>query len=201
MDRSTASSLLPIFRSDALARVLASILLAREDEPAHISAIAERVGLPYSTVHREVSRLVEAGLAETRQVGRSRVVVPNRASPYFDDLRSLLLKSYGPKTVLGEVLHQHAEVVGAYIYGSWASRYLGEPGQDPQDVDVVVVVHQTADRDAIEDALVDAGAALGRNVNPVLVDEADWARADSAFLRTVQSRPLVDISAGEKHVD
>lgn len=197
MDRSRSSGLLPILRSEALGRVLAAIFLAPEDEPAHIRAIADRTDLPYATVHREVSRLIEAGLAETTDVGRARIVRPNRASPYFDDLRSLLLKSYGPASVLGEALLGRTGVRGAYVYGSWASRYLGEPGPDPQDVDVVVLVDEDADRDAIEDELVAAGARLGRHVNPVLMDEADWNRGDTAFLRTLQSRPLVELATAE----
>jgi len=197
VDRSTPSRLLPILRSEALGRVLAAVFLAPEDEPVHIRAIADRTNLPYATVHREVSRLLEAGLAEATDVGRARVVRPNRTSPYFDDLRSLLLKSYGPTSVLSEALHGRAGVHGAYVYGSWASRYLGEPGPDPQDVDVVVLVDDHADRDAIEDDLVAAGARLGRQVNPVLMDEADWNRGDTAFLRTLQSRPLIELPTAE----
>jgi DNA-binding transcriptional ArsR family regulator len=193
VDRSRPSRLLPILRSEALGRVLAAIYLAPEAEPLHIRAIADRTSLPYATVHREVSRLLEAGLAEATEVGRARVVRPNRASPYFDDLQSLMLKSYGPTRVLGDALQGQTGVRNAYVYGSWASRYLGEPGPDPQDVDVVVLVDDDADRDAIEDDLVAAGARLARQVNPVLIDEADWNRADTAFLRTLKTRPLIEL--------
>jgi predicted nucleotidyltransferase len=119
------------------------------------------------------------------------VIRPNRSSPYYHELRSLLLKSYGPASVLGAVLEGRDGVKDAYIYGSWAARYSGEPGPDPQDIDLVVVLADEADRSTIEDDLVTAGDELGRQVNPVLVTERDWADTPSPFLRTVRGRPLV----------
>lgn len=193
MGRSRDANLLPLFRSDAQAKILAAIFLAPEDAPANVRAIAKMTGLPYSTVHREISRLEQARLVESTQAGRSRVIHPNRASPYYHELRSLLLKSYGPAGVLGEILQSRAGVKDAYIYGSWASRYSGEPGSDPQDIDLVVILDSGADRATIEDDLVAAGDQLGRQVNPILVDELDWAEAASPFLRTIRGRPLVRI--------
>jgi hypothetical protein len=69
-------------------------------------------------------------------------------------------------------------------------------------VDVVVIVDEEADRDSIEDDLAAAGVRLGRQINPVLVDRADWDRAETGFLRTLQSRPLVELTTHEdEHVD
>ena len=200
--RSRDANLLPLFRSDAQARILATIFLAPDDVPTHVRAVAARTGLPYSTVQREISRLEDARLVESRVIGRSKVVRPNPSSPYFEELTSLLLKSYGPATVLGAVLRGRGGVREAYIYGSWAARYLGDPGHDPRDIDVVVVVDRTADRFAIEDALASAGEQLGRQVNPVLVAEQDWDEAASPFIRTIRSRPVVGVeTSGDDDVD
>src|SRR5712671_5573705 len=86
---------LPLFRSDAQARILAAIFLAGESG-AHVTELAKRTGLPVSTVHREIARLDEAGLLRSESVGRARVVRPDERSPYIDDVRSLVLKAYGP---------------------------------------------------------------------------------------------------------
>ncbi|GII30657.1 hypothetical protein Pmi06nite_40990 [Planotetraspora mira] len=49
-------------------------------------------------------------------------------------LTELLALTYGPSAVLGERLSDAAAVEQAYIYGSWAARYSGEPGRVPRDV-------------------------------------------------------------------
>jgi predicted nucleotidyltransferase len=200
--RSRDAHLLPLFRSDAQARILAAIFLAPDDQAVHIRAIANRADVPYSTVQREIARLEEAGLVRATTIGRTRVIAPNRSSPYFEEVQSLLIKSYGPAVVLADVLGKHRGVHGAYIYGSWAARYAGEPGPDPQDIDVAVLVTPAADRDAIEDDLASAADRLGRLVNPILIDQGDWDRSATPFLQTLRSRPLVELPlASESHVD
>jgi hypothetical protein len=200
--RSRDAQLLPLFRSDAQARILAAIFLAPDAQPVHIRAIGDRAGVPYSTVQREVARLEEAGLVQATTIGRARVIEPNRSSPYFEELQSLLLKSYGPATVLADILRKHRAVRGAYIYGSWAARYSGEPGPDPQDIDVAVLVTSDAERNTIEDDLTSASTRLGRFVNPILIDEGDWNRSATPFLQTIRSRPLIELPlASEPDVD
>jgi predicted nucleotidyltransferase len=80
----------------------------------------------------------------------------------------------------------------AYIYGSWAARYAGEPGPFPRDVDVLVV--GDADEDDIFDAAREAEQQLGREVNIHRVAARAWRReANDPFLKAVRSRPLFSI--------
>jgi predicted nucleotidyltransferase len=163
-----------------------------KDESAHLSALAERTNLPYSTVHREVDKLEDAGLVTSQRFANVRVVRPDDRSPYIEELRGLLLKAYGPATVLGQLLPKQ-DVESAYLFGSWAARYHGEPGRDPGDIDVLVVVDAAADLDAVYAAAEEAERILGRPVHVTLVDAERWAAPDSGFLRTIKKRPLVPI--------
>ena len=61
----------------------------------------------------------------------------------------LLALTYGPAAILPELLARVDGVREAYIYGSWAARYRGEPGTEPRDVDVLVV--GDADEDDLDD--------------------------------------------------
>jgi predicted nucleotidyltransferase len=47
----------------------------------------------------------------------------------------------------------------ASVFGSWAQRYLGEPGPAPTDIDLLVVGRP--DMDVLADAVSRAGARLG----------------------------------------
>jgi predicted nucleotidyltransferase len=201
MGRSRRPELLPIFRSDAQARVLAAIFLAPEGRPPHVRAIADATGLSYSTVQREVAALEAAQLVHSTTFANAKVVRPDDASPYFAELQSLILKSYGPMTILAGALEGATGIVDAYIFGSWAARYHGEAGPDPGDIDVLVVVddQRDVDTDVIEERLVEAGEPLGRAVNVVFTFERDWAASGSPFLKTVKSRPLqtLELSRGD----
>ena len=71
--RSAAPALLPVFRSQLQADILAALLLNPEREYS-VTDLARRFDAPLSTVHGEIKRLTEAGLLRRRNVGRSALV-------------------------------------------------------------------------------------------------------------------------------
>lgn len=154
-----------------------------------IAELARRLEVSQQTISREVDRLTKAGLLSTTTVGRMKLVEANAASPYFPELRALLLKAAGPAVVLGERLAAVPGVGEAHVFGSWARRYEGELGPPPADVDVLVV--GDPDPDAVEAACVEAGRELGLEVNPAVLSEEEWREAGSGFVRQLRKGPLV----------
>ena len=63
--RSAAPALLPVFRSQLQADILAALLLNPGQEYS-LTELAQRFGAPLSTVHGEVKRLTGAGLLHRR---------------------------------------------------------------------------------------------------------------------------------------
>lgn len=88
-------------------------------------------------------------------------------------------------------------VTEAWIFGSWAARYHGEPGRPPGDIDVLVV--GTANPDDVWEACAQVGRRLGREVNARVVSTDRWREGTDAFLEGVKKRPLVrlDLTAAE----
>lgn len=188
-----SATTLPLFRSEAQGRILAAVFLAPERESRHLTAIAELTGLPFSTVQREVSRLEQAGLVCSERFAQARVVRASEDSPYTEALRSLLLRAYGPTSVLPRLLPRDAGIRAAYVFGSWAARYAGEPGPAPGDVDLLVVGAESLDLEQVRDACSAAETMLGREINLTVVGEDAWRHPDSGFLRTIKKRPLVEL--------
>jgi predicted nucleotidyltransferase len=184
--------LTPFFRTPAQGRVLAAILFARPEERLTISEIGRRARVPSSSAHREVDRLERYGLVTSERFAQARVVRPNERSPYLGDLRSLVLKAYGPAAVLGELLAQLEGIEGAYVFGSWAARHVGETGPPPGDIDLLVVGNP--DPAGLDAVLRDAEAVLAREVQPTVVSPSEWESADSSLLRTIKERPLVPLA-------
>ncbi|HLX32587.1 MAG TPA: helix-turn-helix domain-containing protein [Gaiellaceae bacterium] len=188
-----ASPLLPIFRSKSITLLLAYLLLRSNEEPQNISQLARRFGLATSTVHRDVTELEEAGLLLTETFANSKLVRVNEQSPYFPELASLFRKAFGPEQILTGYLSGLKGVKEAYLYGSYAARYQGQPGPQPQDIDLLVVSDGTLDARKISQLSREASQLLGREVNPTVVGIDEWAEPKTGFLRTLHERPLVSL--------
>lgn len=100
--------------------------------------LASTLGLPLTTVQREVTRLSNAQLVRERRVGRSRLVSADLSSRYARPLTELVTLAFGPHFVIGEEFRDLGAIAVA-IYGSWAARYEGAEGHSPHDVDVLVI--------------------------------------------------------------
>ena len=79
----------------------------------------------------------------------------------------------------------------AYLFGSWAARYVGQEGRPPADLDVLVI--GTPDRDALDDAAQRAGERVAREVNVTIRSPAWWRAGNDGFHTEVTRRPLVPI--------
>ena len=71
--------------------------------------------------------------------------------------------TYGPVPALREALAQVPRLEAAAIYGSWAKRRSGEPGQVPHDLDVLAI--GTPSRHALYEAIDDVEQRLGLEIN------------------------------------
>lgn len=186
--RTHAPLLAPVFRSEGQARLLAVLLLGAGE--MSISDVAERAHLAYPTAHREVGRLLEAGVLIERQVGKARLVSANPSSPLMGPLRDILLVATGPVALLSEEFAGLTGVEAAFLYGSFAARVRGVEGPAPHDVDVMVI--GTPDPDAVYEACERVEGLVGRPVNPTIMSLAEFQR-DSGFLASVRENPVVPV--------
>ena len=189
--RSEAPRLLPIFRSDAQARLLASLALS--PKPLSLTELAELAHVAEGNAHREVRRLMEAGIVRDDRVGRTLQLTLSSTSPYAAPLRELLIRAFGPPRVLSDLFSTIEGIDQAWIYGSWARRIAGEPGEDPVDIDVLVV--GAPDVGEVYEACRQASTRLLREVNATVLSTAEW-NADTAFLREVRSSALIPVERG-----
>ena len=191
--RSDAPALLPILRSRHLAEIL-TVLLLHPDVEYTLSELAAALGLPLTTVQREVTRLSTAALVRERRVGRSRLVSADLSSRYARPLAELVTLAFGPRFVIGEEFGS-LDAVAVAIYGSWAARHEGIEGRPPHDVDVLVI-GEVPRRDVYE-AAERAEQRLSLPVNPVLCSVSRWLAAADPLIQQIRTAPLVWV-AGEE---
>ena len=85
------------------------------------------------------------------RVGRAVVLQAAQDNPASAPLRQLLVLHYGPARLLEQALAGIASIAQAYVHGSWAARFHGEPAKSPGDVDVLIVGQPN--RDTVDAAL------------------------------------------------
>jgi DNA-binding transcriptional ArsR family regulator len=181
--RTDGPALMPVFRSQHQAELLMWLMLHPEQEYG-VSDLAARLGVPLSTLHREVVRLDEAGLIASRTLGRNRLVRANAEHPAAPALTQLLEITFGPRVVVAEEFAiPGADLV--LIFGSWAARHAGHTGPPPHDVDVLVV--GKVDRADLYDAADRARGRLGIEVNPVVRTAKQWRNPTDPLVAQIKA--------------
>lgn len=188
--RSVAPALLPVFRSRLQADILAALLLNPDNEYS-LTDLAQRFSTALSTVHGEVGRLADAGLLLRRHAGRSTMVMADRDNRLVKPLTELLFLSWGPLQVVADEFSELGGAEQVLIFGSWAARYLEQPGPPPHDLDVLVIGGPR--REDVYDAADRAQKRLGMPVNPVIRTGDAWRTAIDPLVRQIQSAPLVPV--------
>jgi DNA-binding transcriptional ArsR family regulator len=183
--------LLPLFRSELQGELLSWLFLHPEAEFSLVE-LARRYGVSPSTMTREADRFVAAGLVGERRQGNQRLLKARVDTVVAGPLAELLAVTFGPTAVLGELLARVPGVEEAYVYGSWAARYRGQPGDVPRDVDVLVVGE--ADDDDLYEVSRNAERTLGREVNTRRVSQQLWqSPGDDPFIAAVRGQSLVPL--------
>lgn len=183
---------MPLFRSDGQARILAELVFSPDDELS-ITELTHRAAVAYGSVHREVERLLQAGLVQQRRVGSSRMVRVNPDSPLADPVRALLLVSAGPVPLLKAELSRLDGIEHAFLFGSFAARMHGLAGDPPNDIDLMV--WGTPDPMAVYEACRRVGDQVGRPINATIMTR-DEVRTGSAFLDHLRANPVVPVIGG-----
>lgn len=192
----SAPSLAPILRSDAQGRILARLLLDPEASHSLTELVAwSETSMP--TVTREVRRAEQAGLLTSKKVGPVRRVKARIDHPLYEAVRRIILATYGPPIVVAEEFVRIEGASAVVLFGSWAARYLGEPGREPNDIDVLVI--GDVDRHRVDEAAERAERRIGKPVNATVRTCPQWDSENEAFVQQVKSRPhLLVLEDGEE---
>lgn len=133
-------AMFPLARSTEQLLVLGEVFCSGTDNDGITGVeIARRTGVSQQTVSRELGRLADAGWIHLRQLGTAKVVEPVTSLPIYIPVRQLISSTIGVLPMLRDALETDPRVVEAWIYGSWAARFHGEPGAFPNDIDLAVL--------------------------------------------------------------
>lgn len=171
-------------------RVL-GLLLLHPERAYHVREIARLTGTVAGTLHKELSKLADAGLLIKMAQGNQVTYQANRNNLIFAELASILRKTSGIADVLAAALAPLAQQIDfALVFGSVAS------GKARADSDIDVLIVTSASFSEIVKALYPAQQQLRREINPKLYSPGEWSLAlaeGSVFVRELSEKPVIKI--------
>jgi DNA-binding transcriptional ArsR family regulator len=187
-------ALLPKTRQGILAATF-----VRPEKAWYVSELARRLGVPSSSLQRELQDLTKAGILKSHRQGRMVYYQANAESPLFSDLRGLLLKTAGLVDILADALKPLLPKIRvAFVYGSIAS---GQEWSD-SDIDLMAIGEMSPVELAVP--LRHARELLGREINPTVYSLAEFAKKRAAkdhFLTQVLTKPRLLVLGNDDELD
>ena len=143
-------------------------------------------------LQRELARLRRVGLINMEIIGKQKHYRANQASPIFEELHGIVIKTFGLADVLRNVLGPFSgKIAVAFVYGSVAKR----TDTSQSDIDLFIVSDDLSYSELIG-ALEAAETKLARKISPTLQSRADLDRKraeGNSFVIRVLEQPKVFI--------
>jgi predicted nucleotidyltransferase len=179
-------------------RVLA-LLFGQSQRSFYANEIIALAASGSGAVQRELARLEAAALVTVQKVGNQKHYQANHDSPIFEELRSIVLKTFGVADVLRTALQPVWEQIEmAFIYGSLAkgTEHAGS------DIDLMVVASLISNTQLLE-LLLPAQAQLGRIVNPTLYTPEEFTgriQDGRSFMLRVLEQPKIFVKGSANDI-
>ena len=183
-------TLIDLLFKDYRRRVL-GLLLLHPEKSYHVREIARLTGTVAGTLHKELSKLAEAGLLQKKTQGNQVSYQANRSSLIFEELASILRKTSGLADVLADALAaQLPDIEFAVVFGSVAS------GKASANSDIDLLIVGNINFGVAVKALYPAQQLLAREINPKLYTSSEWQLAreeNGSFIRELLAKPIINI--------
>lgn len=176
-------------------RVLRFLLL-RPGESFHVREIARLTGTAPGTLHKELSKLADAGILVAERRANQLAYTANRPSPIYDELASIMRKASGLADILANALVPLADQIRiAFVFGSVAR------AQETADSDIDIMILGAATFGDIVKLLYPAQATLGREIDPKVMSLEEWQASvdrNDGFAQELINKPKVFV-VGNDH--
>jgi predicted nucleotidyltransferase len=147
-----------------------------------------------------LARLEQTGLISAERIGNQKHYRANRASPIFEELHGIVLKTVGLIEPLKQSLGPYGDKIKvAFVYGSVAK------GTDTarSDIDLMVIGDDLTYADLYA-GLQNAEKVLNRTVNPTFLSFDDWQRklrTKDSVIAKIDAQPKLFIVGSENDLN
>ena len=185
-----SSKLAEILFKDYRRRVLA-LLLLNPDKRYHVREIARLTGTVAGTLHKELTRLADAGILTKENVGNQVQYSADQECLIYDELSSILRKTSGLVDVLANALVSlEADIAVALVYGSMASG----KATSASDIDLLVIGNVSLSD--VAKAVYSSQEVLKREINPRVYTKNEWNKLitkQDGLVKEIRKQPKLFI--------
>ncbi|MET0267236.1 MAG: ArsR family transcriptional regulator [Duganella sp.] len=151
---------------------LLGLLFVRTVDGYHLNEIMRLTGLGSASAQRELKRLHDSGVIVSERIGNVRRFKPNKDSPVYGELSSIVKKTFGLVSVLNSALAPLQHVLNvAFVYGATAKEQEGMN----TPVELLLIGDNTSYGELLSRLPV-AERLLRRKINPNLYSIPDFKR-------------------------
>ncbi|MFH1285545.1 MAG: nucleotidyltransferase domain-containing protein [Candidatus Micrarchaeota archaeon] len=180
-----------MFKSRLEVAVLGVVLFSND---LHLSEIARRAGISVYGARRELENLVGIGVLERRKRGNQVAYSAKSSCTFFQELRSLYIKTEGAVPLLREKLQKMRGIDYAFVFGSFASGKFGEKS----DLDVMVIGSMNIDE--LGAACLGVQKKTMREINYIAWTNEEFAKKakeGGAFINSLVANKKIWLVGGE----
>lgn len=171
-------------------RVL-GLLYGQVDRSFYTNEILRLTGMGVATIKRELDRMTIAGLLTLRKQGNQIHYQANPECPVFQELQSIVRKTFGLADILKQALNPIADRIRlSFVFGSVAS------GKESATSDIdILLVGEISFSEAVA-ALYPTQAILMREINPKVYRPKEWQallKEKNAFIKELMEKPRLEL--------
>ncbi len=171
------------------------LLLLHPEQGYHVRELARLTNTSAGTLHKELSKLSDAGILQSKKVGNQQHYSANVQCPIFEELASIFRKTSGLADVIADALSSVKDQIQlAMVFGSVAR---GE-AQANSDIDVMVI-GDIGFGDVVG-MLHESQATLKREINPVVYSVDSFksrVEKSDSFIKEILNKPKLFIIGSE----
>lgn len=180
-------------------RVLA-LLFGHPDRRYYGNQLIDLAGVGIGAVRKFLQDLLECGLITVTKEGNQKYYQANHETPIFQELRSLVVKTFGVADLLKDAFESiEGGVCAAFIYGSLAKG----TEQVDSDIDLFVITEGTSYLELMK-LLTPLTEELGRDLDLSAYGKEEFAtklQGGNHFLEKVLSQPKIMLVGTEDDLE
>ena len=176
-------------------RKILSLFFMHPEKQFYFREVLKLTGTKQGIIQRELKTLTENGILELETKGNQTYYSVNKANPIYEELRRIVIKTFGLVDVLRDALSPLRKRIDvAVIYGSIAS------GEETAKSDVDLLVIGKISFDSLSEAIDKVEKQTMREINPSLYPTREFKeklKRRNHFLRSVLKSSLIYLIGSE----
>jgi len=171
------------------------LLLLHPEEAYYVRELARLTNTSAGTLHKELSKLSDAGILQSKKVGNQQHYSANLQCPIFEELASIFRKTSGLADVIANALSSSRnQIKFAIVFGSVAR------GEEQANSDIDVMVIGDVGFGDVVSLLHESQVTLKREINPIVYSIDSFKNRiekNDSFIKEILNKPKLFIIGSE----